>query len=55
MEALINANEWAGIAALAIVVAGRVAVLTKTKKDDYVVGLLHKVLSVVGLKFPEVK
>lgn len=50
-----NSGELAGIAALIIIVGERVAALTETKKDDKIFGILHTVLSKLGLKFPEAK
>lgn len=47
--------EMTGPLAILVIFGERVAALTETKKDDAVFGFIHKALSAVGLKFPEVK
>ena len=45
-----------GVVVLTLVIIGeRAAALTETKKDDAFFGFIHKVLSGLGLKFPEAK
>lgn len=51
-------NNWmeiAGIAALAILIGERVALLTPTKSDDKVVQFVRKIALAVGLKFPDIQ
>jgi len=47
--------EYGTALCLIVMVGERLAAITETKKDDELFGLIHKVLSSIGLKFPEVK
>lgn len=48
-------TEIAAFGAAAVVIGERIAALTETKKDDAFFGFVHKILSGLGLKFPEPK
>lgn len=43
--------QYSGIIAIIITVADRLADETKTNKDDLIVGIIHKILRVIGLRF----
>lgn len=48
-------GEVCGFLALGVIIGERAAALTANKTDDAIFGFIHKALSAVGLKFPEVK
>lgn len=51
-------DHWAeiGTAVALIIIAGeRIAAITENKTDDAIFSGIHKVLSAIGLKFPETK
>lgn len=57
MIAFVTAH-WADIAstvALVVIVGERIAAVTETKEDDKWFAWIHKALTTVGLRFPEVK
>lgn len=57
MIAFVTAH-WADIAstvALVVIIGERIAAVTETKEDDKWFAWIHKALTAVGLRFPEVK
>lgn len=50
-----NFAEIAGIAALVIIIAERIAKLTPTESDNKIVQAIRKTAKALGLDFPDVK
>lgn len=48
-----NWAEWAGVAALVVLVFDRLAKLTPSTKDDMVLNWIYKIFAVIGWKVPE--